>query len=517
MSWTKIVVCTLIAIPFAALIIGSAAAQDEAASENVAGPTFNHYKFYDLGTFNGPQSYVYSYLDTNWYTNVLNNLGIVAGWADTSTTDSSPFCFNPDCFVSHGFQWQNGVMTDLGVLAPGWSSNATWINPNGLNTSVHPSYTAGIAENGLTDPSFPGGLFPQFRAVLWTNGVIRDLGTLTSTLGQGVQSAALAVNNFGQVVGVSTNCSTAPNCKAVRPPITADYWLGPANKPTRAFLWPNSDGTETMQDLGTLGGTDAAALFINDQGQVAGMSYINSAPSNYCANEAGASATTGVFLWQKHTGMQPLGSFGGTCTYPTGLNNKGQIVGLSTEKGDKVADAFYWDGSLHKLPAFGGNYARPDQVNDLGVTVGWATFPGTQFQAHAVLWASSTSPMTDLGTVGTDTCSFAFSVNLAGQVVGTSSCNPSGSLARAFLWQNGSIVDLNRLIPASATLYLFLPASINDLGEIAGYGLTVNGDLHAFLLTPCAAGDTACQNAPAGPAFNPPKTTIKIKGINRNH
>ncbi len=55
----------------------------------------------------------------------------------------------------------------------------------------------------------------------------------------------------------------------------------------------------------------------------------------------------------------------------------------------------------------------------------------------------------------------------------------------AFLWENGSIVDLNTLIPPGSPLYLVYADHINDQGEIAGNGMDVNGNNHAFLLIPC--------------------------------
>ena len=100
----------------------------------------HHYKLIDMGTFDGPASYF-----SNGFDGILNNRGTAVGWADTSTPDPYPgFCFNADCFVSHAFQWQNGVLNDLGVLPGGASSLSTWISPNGL--------VAGFSQNGEIDP-----------------------------------------------------------------------------------------------------------------------------------------------------------------------------------------------------------------------------------------------------------------------------------------------------------------------------------------------------------------------------
>jgi probable HAF family extracellular repeat protein len=242
--------------------------------------------------------------------------------------------------------------------------------------------------------------------------------------------------------------------------------------------------------LGTLGGPDAVALLVNERGQVVGESYTSStAQSAYCANNFGFSLTTGAFLWEKDK-MRNLGSFGGTCTFATDINNVGEVVGTSTLAGDQFHHAFLWENDsfreLHN--ALGGDNGSATQINESGAVAGWASLPGNQ-QIHAALWEDNT--MTDLGTLDGDPCSVGYSVNATEQVVGISGyqqdllgCN-SGQTIRAFLWEGGSLVDLNALIPPDSTLYLTMPETINDRGEIAGTGLDPDGNQHAFLLIPC--------------------------------
>jgi len=64
---------------------------------------------------------------------------------------------------------------------------------------------------------------------------------------------------------------------------------------------------------------------------------------------------------------------------------------------------------------------------------------------------------------------------------------------RAFLWEDGSIVDLNTLIPSGSALHLQFAETINDRGEIAGTGVDAQGSVHAFLLIPCGEGDKSCE------------------------
>jgi probable HAF family extracellular repeat protein len=438
-----------------------------AAPIRLAAQEHARYKLIDLGTFGGPQSYVY--IPDN-YASVFNDRDTVAGWADTSELDPyrPDFCFNEDCFVSHAFQSHNGVRTDLGVLPHGSSSLADWISANGL--------IAGISQNGESDPIVPG--FPEFRAVFWKDGQITDLGTLP---GGGYESLANAINSHGVVVGMATNTNKDdPN---------SIFGFG---LQTRAFRWDKENG---MQDLGALGtGSDAEALLVNERGQIVGESYTNSKKSAYCNQYFGLVLATGAFLWENGE-MKNLGSFGGTCTFAADLNDKGQVVGLSTLKDDKFQHAFLWENdSFHDLPnTTGGKNAAAIALNNDGVAVGWVSPSSKLLPQLAALWKNDTMEL--LGSVDGDLCSNAYSINASEQVVGVSAPACDFGQQRAFLWEQGSIADLNTLIPAGSHLYLTTPETINDRGEIAGIGLDSAGNDHAFLLIPCGNDDDACQDA----------------------
>jgi hypothetical protein len=55
---------------------------------------------------------------------------------------------------------------------------------------------------------------------------------------------------------------------------------------------------------------------------------------------------------------------------------------------------------------------------------------------------------------------------------------------RAFLYENGMIVDLNRLIQQDSPLYLLIAQGINDSGEIVGAALDASGEQVGFLAIP---------------------------------
>jgi probable HAF family extracellular repeat protein len=430
----------------------------------------HHYRLIDMGSFGGSLG-----LFSNPGDKVVNNRGTATWIADSSIPDPYfPNCFF-DCFIDHAFVWKNGVTTDLGTLPGGLSSFPYEVNNRGL--------IVGQSQNGSIDPLTSA---PEVRGVLWRKGQIIDL----STLG-GNASNALTINDRGQVVGAATNATLDPFANApqsacqvlptgINPcsgfTFASNSVISPSTTETHAFIW--QDGF--MRDLGTLGGPDSIAASNNDHGEVAGWSY-----TSFVANPSTGVPTVDPFLWSPETGkMTDLGSLGGTFGAPFFLNNRGQIAGISNLPGDTTAHPFLWSRSegMKDLGTLGGTFGFPTWVNDAGEVVGTAGVAGDQ-DGHAFLWRHGV--MTDLGTVGTDPDSEAFSINSQGQVVGDSGIFGGADL-HGFLWESGGpIADLNALLLPGSGLTVNTAAFITDRGEIAATGILPNGDQHAVLLIPC--------------------------------
>jgi probable HAF family extracellular repeat protein len=464
---TALATITLLAIP------AGLSAQDKQDSSH------HHYQLVDLGTFGGPQSWVFGW---EVIPSSMSDNGGVMGEADTPSSNPNYPNFNPfmglpntgnpltsDPYIQHAFQSKDGALIDLGVLPGGYNSSADWISSNGI--------VVGASENGVIDP--PVG-WPEVRAVIWEGGQPNDLGTFG-----GNESVALGVNNRKQVVGMASN--TIP-----------DLFSGFGTQ-GRAFLWQEG----AMQDLGLLGtGTFAIATNINEQGQIVGGALTNTS-----INPNTGFPQQDSFFWEDNgKGMQDIPTLGGGISIPNAINNQGQVAGQSDTPGDVpgTEHGFYWDkqrGTVD-LGTLGGRFSDAEWINDAGDIVGAASGPNDRF-FHAVLWVKL--KIHDLGTLAGSSCSRALSIYSLGQIVGYE-CG--GEYDHALIWDNGgAAVALDTLIPAGSSLHLMMATSINDRGEIGGQGVTSAGDNHAFLLIPCDENHPAIEGCDYSPVDESAQTS----------
>jgi probable HAF family extracellular repeat protein len=85
-------------------------------------------------------------------------------------------------------------------------------------------------------------------------------------------------------------------------------------------------------------------------------------------------------------------------------------------------------------------------------------------------------------------------------VIGTST-NCHGTILHAFLWDNGSLIDLSSQVLPGSGFSFVEPVVINDRGEIEGNAFLPTGDMHAVVLKP-DGDDSSPANVPA--AFDNP-------------
>jgi len=312
---------------------------------NLAGNTTVHAtlwiygKTIDLGTLGGPSSSIA-------WTAVKNNNGLIAGISDTSIVDplgevwscAEGFFPSSSGHTCLGFAWQDGVMRALPTLG---GNNGFAAGDNNLGQ------IAGWAETPIHDPTCISPQVLQFEAVVYgpKQNQIQQLPPFPGD----VDGAATAINDIGQVVGISGICANA---------------IGGASA-AHAVLWEN--GTPT--NIGNLGGVAwNTPTAINNKGVVIGFSDL--------PGDSAGSPNYHAFLWTKSGGMTDLGTLpGDTMSVAWGINAQGQVVGQSI--GSAGSRAFLWQNGvmtdLNTLVAHGPlSLVYANDINESGEIVGGA-------------------------------------------------------------------------------------------------------------------------------------------------
>jgi probable HAF family extracellular repeat protein len=309
---------------------------------------------------------------------------------------------------------------------------------------------------------------PYIHAALWQrNQKITDLGTLG-----GPNSAVEwpVKNDDGLISGISETAA-AQKLGEIWSCAAAFFPPPPSGHICRGFAWRNG----RMTQLPTLGGNNGFAAGANDAGLVVGWAE-NTTHDTTCTPPQVLQFEAAVYDPQRRT-VHELPPYPGDLDgAATEINDAGAVVGISGICDQAVGrftarHAVMWqNGQVINLGSLGGvAWNTPMAINNQGEVVGFADLPGdTNGTANPVafLWTRR-GGMQNLGTLSGDTNSEALGINDRGQIVGIS-FNAQTGASRAFLWENGTMVDLNTLIGGSASLYLLYANDIDDQGEIAG-------------------------------------------------
>ncbi len=163
---------------------------------------------------------------------------------------------------------------------------------------------------------------------------------------------------------------------------------------------------------------------------------------------------------------------------PGGIDSVGDVVG-GAAVGASDFHATLWPrvGGVIDLGTLGGDDSGAAAINELGAIAGWAGFrPNSSiYVRRACIWHDGN--IFDLGTLGGES-SFANAMNDLGKVVGESEFELKSFRNKAFIWQNGKMQVLPAPHPDWDGRAAF---DINNLGEIVGYGYSVDGQLTGLL------------------------------------
>jgi probable HAF family extracellular repeat protein len=282
-----------------------------------------------------------------------------------------------------------------------------------------------------------------YHVLVWTNGVVRNLGQVHGPDGG---SRVVAVTGAGDVVawaqdlrswsvfwqgGVKQELggleSLSPHARASamnfnRQIVGSSFMHAMGdNDVNHAFIW--EDGV--MRDLGVL--VDyacpdrperrcgyAEAVDINNQGAIVGLSRDTAGQQH-------------AVLWANGS-IRDLG-----LGQAVAINSSGDVIAFTDRK------AFFWrDGATVVLDSLAGGITRAVDINDQGLIAGYSMASGGK--PHVVVWHAGQAALTDLG-IGPPGVqgdgAVAVAMNARGDIIGYAAqfaCSV-GCATRAILWR----------------------------------------------------------------------------------
>jgi probable HAF family extracellular repeat protein len=309
----------------------------------------------DLLTLGGPNSSV------TW--NVKNTAGIIVGISQTAdpqllgeSWSSAAFYSTPNNvgYINLGFVWENNQMRGLPNFPGGNNGFATGANNLGQ--------VVGWAETGVHDPTCCCTQVLQFLPAVWdlrSGDQIHDLPLISGDS----SGAATAINDNGQIVGISGICDQAVGRHTAK----------------HAVLWENGTVTDIYPDAPAPWWNTPTA--INQHGDVVGFA---GDPTDVEGNILHA------FIWTKDNGIQVLKPLRGRVPQHVdseayGINEAGQVVGVSCAANQVDCRAVIWNHGVYPTdlndPDLKGSYsgflASAKDINNKGEITGRAIDPNT--------------------------------------------------------------------------------------------------------------------------------------------
>ena len=308
----------------------------------------------DLGTLGGPNSSV------TW--NVKNTQGIIVGISQTADAQllgeswSSAAFYSPPNnvgYINLGFVWQNNQMRGLPNFPGGNNGFATGANNLGQ--------VVGWAENAIHDPNCCCTQVLQFRPAVWTLGPPDQIQDLPLISGDS-SGAATAINDSGQIVGISGICDQAVGRHTAK----------------HAVLWENGTVTDIFPNAPAPWWNTPTA--INQRGDVVGFAGDPAFVEGDVLH---------AFMWTKDDGIRLLKPLPNRTpkhvdSEAYGINERRQVVGVSCDADLVDCRAVIWDhGNTPtdlndlKAPGYSAILASAKDINNAGEITGRAVDPNT--------------------------------------------------------------------------------------------------------------------------------------------